>query len=161
MRDKFASVLVPAPSVPSVCAWLAEIRWRMTVEAVNSVPKSVVTFARDQLLVPVSAINVVPFRVDGPAVKAIAPVIAPVPMALDAPPRKTSTLVMSSGSNGMLNKWWSVCGALQRMPSTQRAVWLKVPPRRLTSDWMPKGPRERTSTPGTVSRTSESDDAAV
>ena len=105
MRVMSASVLVPAPKVPSVDARLAEIRCLLTFVDERDVPKSVVTLIRAQLLVPVSAMTVLPSCVAGPAVNATAPVMAPVPKALEAPPLSTSTLVMSSGSNGRLSKW--------------------------------------------------------
>ena len=74
-----ASVLVPAPKVPSVDARLAEIRCLLTFVDERDVPKSVVTLIRAQLLVPVSAMTVLPSCVAGPAVNATAPVMAPVP----------------------------------------------------------------------------------
>ena len=130
-----ASVLVPEPKVPLVPVRLAEMRCRATVPVAvfRSDPKSWVTFARIHAFDPLSATSNVPSCVAGPAVSATAPVIAPVPSALDAPPRNTSTRDKSSGSTGKSIKWWPVWGALQRTPSTHKAVCSKVPPRTLKS----------------------------
>ena len=156
-----ASVLVPAPNVPFVPTRLTDTRCLRTWAASMDEPKSKVALARIQALLPVSATIKAPSLVDGPAVKATAPAIAPVPNALVAPPRKTSTRWMSSMSKGKSIKWWPVCGALHRTPSTHKAVCSKVPPRTLRSVWMPKGPRCLTSSPGTDSRTSPKEAAPV
>ena len=105
-----ASVLVPEPKVPLVPTRLAEMRWRATVPVAvfKSEPKSCVTLARIHALEPLSATINVPSWVEGPAVRATAPVMAPVPSALEAPPRNTSTRVKSSGSTGKSIKWWPV-----------------------------------------------------
>ena len=140
---------------------LNDTRWRATVLAFKSVPKSTRALARIHAFEPVSATRSAPSWVDGPAVSATAPLMAPVPSALDAPPRNTSMREMSSGSTGRSIRWWPVWGALQRTPSTHNAVCSNVPPRTLRSVVMPTAPRERTSMPGTVSNTSATEGAPV
>ena len=120
-----ASVLVPEPKVPLVPVRLAEMRCRATepVAVFKSDPKSWVTLARIHALDPLSATSNVPSCEEGPAVSATAPVIAPVPSALDAPPRNTSTLVKSSGPPASPSSGGQYVGRSSvRRPPTKRFV---------------------------------------